>query len=95
MVDITCNGCCVHSCGCFPCCCQNSKVEPEVTLIEDNCCSCNYAALRSMVSAGDVAIVYATYHVDVNETPFFVAIDYTRRKVVVSIRGTLSMKASN
>lgn len=45
-----------------------------------------------MVSAGDVAIVYATYHVDVGETPFFVAIDYSRRKVVVSIRGTLSMK---
>lgn len=45
-----------------------------------------------MVSSGDVSIFYATYHVDVNETPFFVAIDYTRRKIVISIRGTLSMK---
>ncbi|XP_046683149.1 diacylglycerol lipase-alpha isoform X1 [Homalodisca vitripennis] len=87
-----CQLCTKLSCACFPCCCQKSRIDPETTLIEDNCCSCNYAALRSMVSTGDVAIVYATYHVDVNETPFFVAIDYTRRKVVVSIRGTLSMK---
>ena len=29
---------------------------------------------------------------DVGETPFFVAIDYTQKKIVVSIRGTLSMK---
>ncbi|XP_054279844.1 diacylglycerol lipase-alpha isoform X2 [Macrosteles quadrilineatus] len=87
-----CQLCTKLSCSCFPCCCPKSKIDPETTLIEDNCCHCNYAALRSMVNAGDVSIVYATYHVDVNETPFFVAIDYTRRKVVVSIRGTLSMK---
>lgn len=77
-----------------------------------------------MVEVGEVEVVYATYHVDVGETPFFVALDYTRKKVrtrtcfrhlaievnqthfpspfshyrltnqqvVVSIRGTLSMK---
>lgn len=37
-------------------------------------------------------VIYATYHVDIGETPFFVAVDYTHSKVVVSIRGTLSMK---
>lgn len=37
-------------------------------------------------------IIYVTYHVDVGETPFFVAIDYSQKKVVISIRGTLSMK---
>ncbi|GLH08390.1 Uncharacterized protein GBIM_13628 [Gryllus bimaculatus] len=41
---------------------------------------------------GEVEVVYATYHVDVGETPFFVAVDYSRRKVVVSIRGTLSLQ---
>ncbi|XP_046382989.1 diacylglycerol lipase-alpha-like isoform X2 [Ischnura elegans] len=39
-----------------------------------------------------VDVVYATYHVDVGETPFFVAVDYAERKVIISIRGTLSMK---
>uniref|UniRef100_A0A0A9W875 Diacylglycerol lipase-alpha n=1 Tax=Lygus hesperus TaxID=30085 RepID=A0A0A9W875_LYGHE len=58
----------------------------------DNCWSCNYAALKGMLAQGQVAIVYATYHVDIAQTPFFVAVDYTRSKIVVSIRGTLSMK---
>jgi len=50
------------------------------------------AALREQVERGDVEVVFATYHVDVGQTPFFVAVDYNRRKVVLSIRGTLSMK---
>lgn len=45
-----------------------------------------------MVDDGDIEVVYATYHVDVGETPFFVAVDYDRQKIVISIRGTLSMK---
>lgn len=45
-----------------------------------------------MVSDGDVEVIYATFHVDIGETPFFVAVDYAKEKIVVSIRGTLSMK---
>ncbi|XP_046741957.1 diacylglycerol lipase-alpha isoform X5 [Diprion similis] len=75
-------------CGCFPC----RGNDDEATVVDDNCCQCNYAALRRMVEVGEVEVIYATYHVDVGETPFFVALDYTRKKVVVSIRGTLSMK---
>lgn len=61
-------------------------------MIQDNCCLCNYAALKKTLQMGDIDIVYATYHVDVGETPFFVAVDYTHRAIVISIRGTLSMK---
>ncbi|XP_012265219.2 diacylglycerol lipase-alpha isoform X1 [Athalia rosae] len=75
-------------CGCFPC----GSHEDEATVVDDNCCQCNYAALRRMVEVGEMEVIYATYHVDIGETPFFVALDYTRKKVVVSIRGTLSMK---
>ncbi|XP_034942676.1 sn1-specific diacylglycerol lipase alpha isoform X1 [Chelonus insularis] len=75
-------------CYCFPC----VKNDEDVIVVEDNCCQCNYAALKRMVDVGEVEVVYATFHVDVGETPFFVAIDYTRQKVVISIRGTLSMK---
>ncbi|KAK2588417.1 hypothetical protein KPH14_004418 [Odynerus spinipes] len=75
-------------CACFPC----GNHQDEATIVEDNCCQCNYAALRKMVEVGEVEVVYATFHVDVGETPFFVALDYTKKKVVVSIRGTLSMK---
>ncbi|XP_076753679.1 inactivation no afterpotential E isoform X3 [Xylocopa sonorina] len=75
-------------CGCFPC----GGHEDGATVVEDNCCQCNYVALRKMIDVAEVDIIYATFHVDVGETPFFVALDYTKKKVVVSIRGTLSMK---
>lgn len=73
-------------------CCKKNPDETEI--IQDNCCLCNYSALKQTLKErnNDFEIVYATYHVDVGETPFFVAIDYTRRKIVISIRGTLSMK---
>lgn len=79
---------CAYRCGCFPCVGMNDGA----TVVSDNCCQCNYAALRRMVEIGEVEVIYATYHVDVGETPFFVAVDFTRRKIVISIRGTLSMK---
>lgn len=34
-----------------------------------------------MVDVGEVDVIYATFHVDIGETPFFVALDYTQRKV--------------
>ena len=36
-----------------------------------------------------------TYHVDVGEIPFMVALDYTQKAIVISIRGTLSLEVSN
>ncbi|XP_076163449.1 inactivation no afterpotential E isoform X2 [Ptiloglossa arizonensis] len=83
-----CQLCARLRCGCFPC----GGHDDEATVVEDNCCQCNYAALRKMVTVTEMEVIYATFHVDVGETPFFVALDYTRKKVVVSIRGTLSMK---
>lgn len=71
-------------------CCRGNKDPLDV--VEDNCCYCNYAALKRMVNVGEVEVIYTTFHVDVGETPFFVAVDYTKSKIVVSIRGTLSMK---
>jgi sn1-specific diacylglycerol lipase len=77
-----------YRCMCFPC----MGARDSATVVSDNCCQCNYAALRRMVETGEVEVIYATYHVDVGETPFFVAVDFARRKIVISIRGTLSMK---
>jgi len=50
------------------------------------------AALQQVCSQENVELVYVTYHVDVGETPFFIGIDYDMSKIVISIRGTLSMK---
>jgi len=53
---------------------------------------CNHSVLQQLMADHDVELVYATFHVDVNITPFFVAVDYQRQKVIISIRGTLSLK---
>ncbi|XP_055389650.1 diacylglycerol lipase-alpha isoform X2 [Condylostylus longicornis] len=74
---------------CLPCCCSS---KDSADIIKDNCCLCNYAALKKTLSISDVEVIYATYHVDIGETPFFVAIDYSQKKIVISIRGTLSMQ---
>lgn len=77
------------------CTCLNCrKASADVEVVDDNCCRCNYAVLQKLNEIGDIEVIYATYHVDVGETPFFVALDYDRKKVVVSIRGTLSMQVS-
>jgi sn1-specific diacylglycerol lipase len=45
-----------------------------------------------MCNLNDVYVVYITYHVDVGETPFLIAVDYGRKAIVLSIRGTLSLQ---
>ncbi|CAG0905677.1 unnamed protein product [Darwinula stevensoni] len=39
-----------------------------------------------------IDIVYVTAHVDVTQTPFCVAVDHSRSRIVVAIRGTISMQ---
>ena len=47
------------------------------------------------IDPGNTKLIYVTYHVDVGETPFLIGVDYTMRSIVVSIRGTLSLKVSS
>ncbi|XP_018908023.2 diacylglycerol lipase-alpha isoform X1 [Bemisia tabaci] len=94
-VPDTCKFCFQLKCSCLPSCWWH-RAKPdnddEPVIIEDNCCHCNYTAFKNMVASGDIDVVYATYHVDIGETPFFVVIDYTKQKIVICIRGTWSMK---
>ena len=71
-------------------CCMGADKQSSVVL-EDNCCQCNYAALRNMCQTHDYEVIYATYHVAIGEPPFFVALDYDKRSIVISVRGTLSL----
>ncbi|KAF5296341.1 hypothetical protein FQA39_LY12558 [Lamprigera yunnana] len=77
-------------CSKASCCFPNLRNGMEV--IEDNCCHLNRATLQTLSELGNIEIIYATYHVDIGKTPFFIALDYDREKIVISIRGTLSMK---
>uniref|UniRef100_A0AAY4BHH8 Diacylglycerol lipase-alpha n=1 Tax=Denticeps clupeoides TaxID=299321 RepID=A0AAY4BHH8_9TELE len=72
-----------------------SRLSQSVTVEEDNCCGCNVLAIRRYFldqELKQVQIVYTSCHDAVYETPFFVAVDHEKKKVVISIRGTLSPK---
>ncbi|KAJ8249157.1 hypothetical protein GJAV_G00231790 [Gymnothorax javanicus] len=74
---------------------SGSQLTQSVTVEEDNCCGCNLLAIRRHFLDQDlkqVHIVYTSCHDDVYETPFFVAVDHEKKKVIISIRGTLSPK---
>ncbi|KAL3065529.1 hypothetical protein OYC64_015655 [Pagothenia borchgrevinki] len=81
------------SCPCMSV--SSSRMTQAVTVEEDNCCGCNVLAIRRHFLDRDlkqVQIVYTSCHDAVYETPFFVAVDHAKKKVVISIRGTLSPK---
>ncbi|KAK3561856.1 hypothetical protein QTP86_017485 [Hemibagrus guttatus] len=74
---------------------SRSRLSQSVTVEEDNCCGCNVLAIRRQFLDRDlkqVQIVYTSCHDAVYETPFYVAVDHGKKKVVISIRGTLSPK---
>ncbi|XP_061192238.1 diacylglycerol lipase-alpha-like isoform X1 [Saccostrea echinata] len=82
-----------NCCGLLPklrcCCCVN---KPLLEYVQDNCCQCNFVALLKLSQLRECDIVYATYHVDIGETPFYVAIDHKYKTVVICVRGTTSLQ---
>lgn len=84
-----------RSCSCCCLCPSRPRYAPGVTIEEDNCCGCNAIAIRRHFldeNMTSVDIVYTSCHDAVYETPFYVAVDHEKKKVVISIRGTLSPK---
>ncbi|GAB6029644.1 hypothetical protein CHUAL_005379 [Chamberlinius hualienensis] len=81
----------LRCCCCLPFC-RRKNGEEVVEVVEDNCCQCNRAAMCQMLDLQTSALVYVSYHLEVGETPFFVAVDHKMKTIVVSIRGTLSLK---
>ncbi|CAG5121550.1 unnamed protein product, partial [Candidula unifasciata] len=71
------------------CCCKKPQ---NVEVVDDNCCLCNFSTAKQTSGLQNLDLVYCTYHVDIGETPFFVALDHVYKKVVVAVRGTLSLQ---
>ncbi|XP_052809041.1 diacylglycerol lipase-alpha-like isoform X2 [Mya arenaria] len=80
----------LRCCCCQTCCC--GKPTKADYILNDNCCQCNVVALKKISGLPDMDLVYVTYHVDIGETPFFVAVDNKYKKIVICVRGTLSLQ---
>ncbi|XP_033123784.1 sn1-specific diacylglycerol lipase beta-like [Anneissia japonica] len=81
-------GLCKLSKNCRCCmCCRSDRVSQY-----DNCCDCNTSAVKQLTKLNDDDIVHMSYKNKIYEVPFFVALDHHEKAVVISIRGTLSLK---
>lgn len=72
-------------------CCSCCRSPPSYVL-QDNCCMCHTAALKTITGLSEDNLTYITFHNQIYEVPFFVAIDDTTKHIVVAIRGTLSLQ---
>lgn len=58
----------------------------------DNCCYCNFSALKYTVKVENRDLLYISFRNNVFQTPFFVAIDHSTSSIVIAIRGTMSLR---
>lgn len=77
---------------CYTCRSPDQRSHKFVDVESDNCCRCNYSALKRIASIHNRDVIYVSYHNKLYETPFFVCMDHDKRAVVVTIRGTLSLQ---
>ncbi|KAL3876663.1 hypothetical protein ACJMK2_034468 [Sinanodonta woodiana] len=73
---------------CRCCSCLNTRSDVH----HDNCCQCHTAAIKKFTNIHADDLVYVSFHNQIFEIPFFVAIDREDNAVVVAIRGTLSLR---
>ncbi|KAL4091877.1 hypothetical protein QTP88_026489 [Uroleucon formosanum] len=72
-------------------CCACFRTKPTVVK-EDNCCLCNFAAIRYLSKSHSKDILFASFVNHIFELPFFVTVDHETSSIVIAIRGSLSMR---
>ncbi|XP_069123504.1 diacylglycerol lipase-beta-like isoform X2 [Argopecten irradians] len=71
-------------------CCACARESGEVHY--DNCCQCHTAAIRKWTDVDDADLLYVSFYNKIYAIPFFVAVDRKEKSIVVSVRGTLSLR---
>ncbi|CAO1340078.1 unnamed protein product [Diamesa serratosioi] len=72
---------------CCPCFKSNSQF-----VVSDNCCLCNLAGVKYVAHLKEEDVVYASFKNQVFELPFCILADNDTKSVVISIRGSWSMR---
>ncbi|CAF1400072.1 unnamed protein product, partial [Didymodactylos carnosus] len=77
-------GCCVTCCcPCITCPCVNA-ISPN------DLCGHQHASLKYLLRERNVEIIYSNFINSLHRIPFFVAIDKTKKMLIISIRGTMT-----
>ena len=82
--------------SCLPSCCcclaSSTTINRQEFSEEDNCCFCHLATLRLKVPhLEEKDIIHLCFKNDFLETPFMIVADTKIQKIVITIRGTLSL----
>ncbi|XP_053367520.1 diacylglycerol lipase-beta [Clarias gariepinus] len=80
-------GCCKLSGDC----CHNHNAT-EYDLVGGDNPSCHFSSILHMTELQYRDFIHISYHNQIYEIPFFVALDHKREAVLVAVRGTLSLK---
>jgi sn1-specific diacylglycerol lipase len=77
---------------CCRCSYRCTNPRAGVDIVNDDVCLCGLATMRIQSKRPEEDIVYASYQNDIYQIPFSIAVDHERKTVVLSVRGTLSIK---
>ena len=89
-----CTGWCLMGNECMAtnegCCCSCLK-QREFTVEGDNCCSTHHAAMMAVVRKNQAHLIYTSLE-NRSYPPFAIFCDVSKRAVVISVRGTMSLE---
>ncbi|KAI5627353.1 sn1-specific diacylglycerol lipase beta [Silurus asotus] len=72
-------------------CCRSHDVT-EYDLVGGDNTGCHFSSILHMTELQYRDFIHVSYHNQIYEIPFFVALDHKREAVLVAVRGTLSLK---
>ena len=81
---------------CLILCCKNKNgnccQKPRKLVVQnDNICGCYYDAFKVLSKTSDCDIIHASFRNELFHAPFFILHDHSKKTVIISIRGTLSI----
>ncbi|KAL7857053.1 hypothetical protein SRHO_G00159520 [Serrasalmus rhombeus] len=71
-------------------CCHNRNTESD--LVGGDNFGCNFSSILHVTGLQYRDFIHISFHNQIYEIPFFVALDHKREAVLVAVRGTLSLK---
>lgn len=72
-------------------CCGCIRKNPSPFQIEgDNCCFLHSGSANDLIQVQNAELVFCSFHDEVYQTPFLVALDHGKKSIVIAIRGTMS-----
>ncbi|XP_008313273.1 sn1-specific diacylglycerol lipase beta [Cynoglossus semilaevis] len=71
-------------------CCRSHAAEHDI--VEEDCLGCHFSSILQTTGLQYRDFIHVSFHNQIYEIPFYVALDHKQEAIVVAVRGTLSLK---